>query len=76
MVTDRDIQAAPTLRRRVETSVLILSPSSRAKSAFGVVNREKPQFKQTKTFGKTKTPGLSTLLRPLKWIIISAVNSA
>jgi hypothetical protein len=42
----------------------------------GVVNREAPQAIQTETFGNARTPGLSTRLRPLKWIIISAVNSA
>jgi len=41
-----------------------------------VVNREEPQSKQTDTFGNAKMPGLSMFLRPLKWIIISAVNSA
>jgi len=40
-----------------------------------VVNREKPQFKQTKTLGNTQTPGLSMFLKPQKWIIISVGNS-
>ena len=40
------------------------------------MKREKPQSKQIKTFGKTKTPGCSIFLRPRKWMFISAVNSA
>jgi hypothetical protein len=39
-------------------------------------NREKPQSKQTAIFGKVGIPGLSIHLRPLKWIIISAVKCA
>jgi hypothetical protein len=41
-----------------------------------MVKREEPQSKQTKTFGNTRIPGLSMFLKPLKWIIISVVNSA
>jgi len=41
-----------------------------------MVKREEAQSKQTKTFGNTRTPGLSMFLTPLKWIIISVVNSA
>jgi len=41
-----------------------------------VVKREEPQSKQIETFGNAKTPGLSMFLMPLKWISISAVNSA
>lgn len=45
-------------------------------SASGMVNSEKPQSKQTETFGNNKTLGLLMFLLPEKWIIISAVNSA
>jgi hypothetical protein len=55
---------------------LVLRLASSAKSVPDVVNPEKPQSKQTKTFGKAKTPGLSMFLRPRKWIIISVMNSA
>jgi hypothetical protein len=44
-------------------------------SFFGVVNREKPQSKQIKTFGNTNTLGLSRLWRPLEWTFTSALNS-
>jgi hypothetical protein len=40
-----------------------------------MTNREKPQSKQTEAFGSAGTPGSSIFLRPLKWTIISAVNS-
>ena len=45
-------------------------------SVSGVVNREKPQSKQTKTLGKRKMPGLSKPATPEKWNTISVENSA
>jgi|HubBroStandDraft_4_1064222.scaffolds.fasta_scaffold742150_1 hypothetical protein len=50
--------------------------ASSANSFFDAVNREKPQSKHTKTFGNARMPGLSIFRMPLKWIIISAANSA
>jgi hypothetical protein len=50
--------------------------ASRANSVSGMINREEPQSKHTKTFGNANKPGLSMFVRPQKWIIISAVNSA
>jgi hypothetical protein len=64
-----------TLLCRVEPSPAVPSASS-ANSDFGVVNREKPQSKQTKSVGNNKTPGLSMFLRPWKWMFISLMNSA
>jgi hypothetical protein len=60
---------------RDEPSFIAVSRASCANSAFGVVNLEKPQFRQTKSLGNTGIPGLSRLFRPVKWIITSAVNS-
>jgi len=57
-------------------AVFALRSASSAKSVPGMVKREEPQSKQTKTFGNTRTPGLSMFLTPLTWIIISVVNSA
>src|SRR6266403_1640610 len=45
-------------------------------SVSGTVNREKPQSKQTTSFGNNKTPGLSKCLSPGKCTSMSAVNSA
>jgi hypothetical protein len=53
-----------------------VASASNANASSGVVNREKPQSKQTKIFGNTKTLGLSRFLRPEKWIFISAANSS
>jgi hypothetical protein len=41
-----------------------------------VLKREAPQSMQTEIFGKAKMPGSSARMGPLKWIIISVVNSA
>jgi hypothetical protein len=38
--------------------------TSRRNSASGIANSVKPQFKQTRSFGKTHTLGLSRLSRP------------
>jgi hypothetical protein len=61
---------------RVEASLAEAPPASSANSVFGVVNHEKPQSKQTKSFGNAHTPGLSRSLKFGKWMIISAENSA
>ena len=45
-------------------------------SLVGILNRAAPQSKQTEIVGKTRTPGLSRLSEPEKWIIISVGNSA
>jgi hypothetical protein len=45
-------------------------------SLVGRLNRAAPQSKQTEIVGKTRTPGLSRLSEPEKWIIISVGNSA
>jgi hypothetical protein len=37
---------------------LSVSPASKACSRFATVNRETPQFKQTKSVGNTNTPGI------------------
>jgi hypothetical protein len=42
----------------------------------GVVNREKPQSRETKSLGNTQTGGLSRFLRPGKWTRISVPNPA
>jgi len=44
---------------RIKVSLVIVPLTSRANSVSGVMNREKPQSKQTKTFGNTRTPGLA-----------------
>src|SRR5437763_3240794 len=44
-------------------------------SGSAILNRVEPQSKQTNISENVKTPGFSRCLRPLKWIIISAVNS-
>jgi len=44
---------------RIEVSQVIIPLTSRANSVSGVMNREKPQSKQTKTFGNTRTPGMA-----------------
>jgi hypothetical protein len=41
-----------------------------------MVSRVAPQSKQTTISGNIRTPGLTRCLRPLKWIIISVLNSA
>ena len=64
-----------TLRYRAEAPFVPLPPESNANSDSGTVNCEKPQAKQTKSFGNTQTPGSSTFLRLRKWMIISAANS-
>jgi len=69
-------RTAATLSRRVEAAFVGLPVASSANSVFGVEKRELPQPKQIETFGNNQTPGLSMFLRPLKWTIISAVNSA
>ena len=45
-------------------------------SARVVVNREAPQSMHTEIFGNAKKPGSFKFRSPLKWIIISVVNSA
>jgi len=60
---------------RVEVPLVRIPLASIANSVSGVVNREEPQTRQTKTFGKNKTPGLSIFLKPRKWMFISAANS-
>ena len=47
---------------------------TRSSSFWGTRNQVDPQSRQTKIFGKVRTPGFPSL-RPLKWIMISAVNS-
>ena len=41
-----------------------------------MLNREKPQFRQTSSLGNNQKPGLSKFASPGKWASISAVNSA
>ena len=64
-----------TLRYRAVAPFVPLPLESNANSDSGTVNCEKPQAKQTKSFGNTKTPGSSTFLRLRKWMTISAANS-
>src|SRR5277367_74134 len=59
----------------VNTSLGGVVAASSFNSVSGTVNCEKPQFKQTTSFGNTKTPGLSTFLKPLGWSFASAANS-
>jgi hypothetical protein len=49
--------------------------ASDASSALGTVNCEKPQSKQTKSFGNSMTPELSRFMIPPRWTSISAENS-
>jgi hypothetical protein len=52
------------------------TPASRANSGAGVMNEEEPQSRQTRSFGNTKTPGLSAFLRPGKWMFTWAGSSS
>jgi hypothetical protein len=49
---------------------------SKFSSVSAILKRVEPQSKQTNISGNVRTPGFSRCLRPLKWIINSAVNSA
>jgi len=64
-----------TERTCANDSTLEVSGVSNANLVSGMVNLEKPHSKQTKSFGNRQTPGLSTLFKPEKWMIISAENS-
>jgi hypothetical protein len=56
---------------------MVALPSlSKFSSVSAILNRVEPQSKQTNISEKVRIPGFSRCLRPLKWIIISAVNSA
>ena len=48
--------------------------TSRRKSVSGIANSVKPQFIQTRSFGKTHTMGLFRPFSPGKWIATSAVR--
>jgi hypothetical protein len=63
----------PGIELPVEGSIPSLG---RRKSESRVANRAEPQSKQTKILGNARTPGFTRCLGPLKWIMISAVNSA
>ena len=71
--------AAPRRSAHQPAAVVSRSPgrvaASNANSDSGVVKREKPQFKQTTSFGNTKTQGVPRFLRLLGWTITSAANS-
>ena len=69
--TGGPLQPAAAIRTR---SVFGESDASKASSAFVKVNCEKPQPKQTKTFGNSMTPDLSKFLRPPRCTIISPEN--
>jgi hypothetical protein len=60
----------------VEAVFVPVPLSSNANSDSGTVNREKPQSKQTESFGNSQMPGLSKFFRPEEWMSISAENSA
>jgi hypothetical protein len=59
-----------------DRAVFAAQLASDSNSSSRTVNREEPQSKQTRSVGKTKTPGSSTFLRPAQWINISVENSA
>ncbi len=56
---------APIYRAARYAAVAPLS-ASRRNSASGIANSVKPQFKQTRSFGKTQTKGFSHPSRPAK----------
>ena len=62
--------------RGTEAAPVSVPLPSNANSVSGTVNHVKPQSKQTKSFGNIQTVGLSRLLRPRKWTLISELNSA
>jgi hypothetical protein len=67
-------------RRYFSTHVMIESselPVERNRnSGFGVVNREEPQSRQIRIWGKTKTLGVSRCSKPRKRMLSSPENSA
>ena len=68
-IQSRDYAFAPEALR------LKVSATSSSRSAFGITNSAKPQFKQTDSRGKIQTVGLPMFLRPMKWMPISPLNS-
>ena len=74
---ESELLAAVEAVRKADTlSVADAKPFlRRPNSPSGRVNRERPQSKQTRTFGNANTTGLAMCFIPEKWITISVGNS-